>query len=112
MFATQDELSEDFGVVHGPATVCSPGDWAEHEADGDDVYLCDYEYDSLCWVSPVIASQWLRLVIDRLATAGCSASPPAAEDAAQQVMHAAWFPSPKICPLCIGCDPAWLPSAS
>ena len=52
VFATQDELSEDFGVVHGPATVCSPAEWPEHEHAGDDVYLCDYEYDSLCWVRP------------------------------------------------------------
>ena len=50
VFATQDELSEDFDVVYGPATVCGPADWAAKAQEGDDVYLCEYEYYSLCWV--------------------------------------------------------------
>ena len=46
VFSTQDELSEDFDVVHGPAAVCQPGEYMRMADAGDDVYLCEYEYDT------------------------------------------------------------------
>ena len=46
VFATQDELGDDFGVVHGPAAVCQPGEYVRQANAGDDVYLCEYEYDT------------------------------------------------------------------
>ena len=55
VFATIDETSDDFGVVHGPAAVCEPGEYAAGAAG--DTYLCEYEYDTAFRVR---TSAWLR----------------------------------------------------